>query len=357
MYQNCNIPQMVDMIEDHFKNDWGSVQTLAVSGIAGTQLFKHAIHACMNILPFDRIGVIEGCRDYIGLMRKPAVNYIYYLDLFMTETVPSIETVTRPMYHFLVRPKEGYVPILNFDKLRKYGALIIQNAHLIPRMYLKIICERYPGKILMIVDSHDVHGVDYWMNVPTLYDTLEKQSPLIALARSMFDVETRGIDRKVKCDFKTMKMRRTSIGKIDANQYVTNDKDILDMVQRKQRMNGFRRNQKVYVCSDHITLVKDEKSGLCHSIGPDDMLSISQASSPLMKMRIHSSANEFYEIIRYTDDGYGIFAKPANIITLDEAAKHRFNSIVFILGEEPMTRRMWYTLMKIANTISVVRYK
>lgn len=357
MVQALNIPQMIELIEDHFQNEWGSCKILTVGGVAGTAIFKHAIYACTKFLPFEKVLVIDGCRDYIGLLRNPVYNYLYYMDLFASEMVPNIETIQHPMHHFYVKPKAGYVPVLNDRKFKKFGAMIIMNAHLIPLTYLSIITERFGGKILQIVDPYDVDGVDYWMQVPTLYDSLNKQSALIALARSLFDIETRAVDRKIKCDFKTVKMQRRTIGRIDTNQYITNDESILADVRKKQITNGFRRNQKVIVCDNHITLVKDAEEPKRHSIGPMTMLSISQVSSPLMKLRIHSSAHELYSMINYTDNDSGIFVKPANIITLNEASKHRFNSVVIVLGEEPMTRRMWYSLMKIANTISVVRYK
>lgn len=347
------ISQMIDLLEDHFSPKWGDEHVLTVGGVVGTAIFKHAIHACMRYYNFNTIIVVDGCRDYIGLLRKPLHNYIYYMDLFRSKTIPSIERVTNPFERHVIDFEDGYVPMIEESYMNRYKAMIINNAHLIPENLLNAIQKYFYGKILCIVDPLDLYGTEY--NVPTLYDSLSKQTSMIALARSMYNIDTRAIDRKIKCEFKKVKMYRRSIGKIDSNQYVTNSRTVLSQIREKQYASQFRRNQKFIVKSDAFTMLNDQ-NGTPVTIGPNTICSISIASKPLMKLRIHSSTREFYSNLTYRKNRNGLYVQPANIITIDDAILHRFQNLVVVLGEEPMTNRCWYSLMKIANTLYVVDY-
>lgn len=348
------ISEMIDLLEDHFSPQWGNNQLLVVGGIAGTAIFKHAIHACLKSHDFQHILVVDGCQDYIGLLRKPVYNYIYYMDMFMSETIQSIEEQMRPFHKFPMEMIGGYRYHIRENLIYQYEAMIINNAHLIPNEFLSAIHKYFPGIILEIVDPLDLNGIDFH-NIPTLYDSLSKQSPLIAMARSMFGIESRVIDRKIKGDFKHVKMSRRGIGKLDVNQYVTNSPSILKQIQYKQIQSQFRRNQKFIVDSDEIRIVSDQNNCLT-TIGPKTMLSIMTVSRPLMKLRIHSSSREVYSTLSYTNTRKSLYVKPANILSIDDAIHHRFHSLIVVLGEEPMTNRVWYSLLKIANTITIVDY-
>ena len=347
------ISQMIDLIEDHFSPTWGNQKTMIVGGIVGTAIFKHAIHACMKYYDFNAILTVDGCRDYIGLLRKPMHNYIYYMDLFRTKTIPPIETIGNPFKRHVIEFEEGYVPMIEESYMNKYKAMIIHNAHLIPENMLDAIQKYFSGKILCIVDPLDLYGAEF--DVPTLYDSLSKQTSMVALARSMYDIDTRAIDRKIKCEFKRIKMQKRGIGKIDSNQYITNAPNVLSQIREKQYASQFRRNQKIIVKSKSFTMLNDQ-NGAPITIGPGMMCSISTVSKPLMKLRIHLSTKEFYANLSYHPNRNSLYVQPANIISLEDATLHRFQSIVIVLGEEPMTNRCWYSLMKIANTISVVDY-
>jgi hypothetical protein len=345
---------MIDLIEDHFSPTWGRNHVLTVGGIAGTKIFKIAIDACMKYHPFEKILVVDGCQDYIGLLRKPVPNYIHYMDLFRSVRIPAIEEQLRPMHTFPMELKSGYQMELADMLMRGYDALIINNAHLIPSTCRTALAKYFPGYVLEIIDPLDFNGTDFH-EVPTLHDTLAKQSPLIAMARSMYGVDTRAIDRKVRGDFKKVKMTKRGIGKIDANQYVTNSYDVLNQIQSKQLSSQFRRNQKFVVASEELRMMNDQDN-LPVVVGPGTMLSITTASKPLMKLRIHSSTRQVYSTLSYTYTEKALYVKPANIIMADDACHHRFNSIVIVLGEEPMTNRLWYSLLKIANTITIVDF-
>lgn len=348
------IRDMIDLIENHVHGTWGTDNTLIVGGVAGTSIFKNTIHACMRYTDFIHILVLDGCRDYIGLLRKPMDNYLYYMDLFRSIHIPSRETLEHPFYKPALKLKERSEIILEETKLIGYDILIIHHAELIPKEYLDVLRNTFHGRILIIVDPLDVNGESY-VGVPTITDSLSKQSTLITLARSIWNIDTRSIDRKVKSDFKEVKMSKRSIGKIDTNQYVTNSDWILESVRDKQLHANFRRNQKFMTMNNDVQFFCDQQ-GAPITIGQNTMLSISTASKPLMKVRIHSSTRQFYTNLSYTDDGYGLYVKPANILSIKDTLHHRFQSLIVVLGEEPPSSREWYSLMKIANTISFTHY-
>lgn len=348
------ISEMIDLLEDHFSPKWGCEHSLTVGGIAGTAIFKHAIHACLKSHDFNKILVVDGCQDYIGLLRKPVMNYIYYMNVFKSIEIPAIEVQMQPFHKFPMEMISGYRYQIREDLIYRYEALIINNAHLIPDSFLKAFDDYFPASVLKIVDPLDVNGIDFH-SIPTLYDSLSKQSPLIAMARSMYGIDTRVIDRKVRTDFRRIKMGKRSIGRLDANQYVTNSDYILKQIQEKQMKSQFRRNQKFIVATDEISLYKDQ-TGQIITVGPKTMFSISSVSKPQMKLRIHSSTSEFYTNLTYRNTSKRLYVKPANMLSIDDAFHHRFQSLVVVLGEEPMTNRAWYSLLKIANQISVVDY-
>ena len=347
------ISQMIDLLEDHFSPSWGSNQCHVVGGILGTAIFKHAIHACMKYYNFKRILIVDGCQDYIGLLRKPLYNYVFYMDLFQSYVVPSIEKRMHPFHHFLDCMDDGIGYTIDEGFVNQFDAMIVQNAHYIPSEYMDAIQKYFYGKILCIVDPLDLYGEIY--DVPTLYDSLSKQTSMVALARSMFGIDTRSIDRKIKCDFKKVKMYKRSVGKIDVNQYVSNSDNVVSQIRDKQSQSQFRRNQKFIIKANGIMKFKDQNDNPV-TIGNNVMCSITTVSKPLMKLRIHSSARQIFCNLTYRKDAKGIYVQPANIISLKEACLHRFNSVVYVLGEAPMTNRQWYSLMKIANHISVTDY-
>ncbi len=345
---------MIDLIEDHFEPTWGGNHSLTVGGIVGTAIFKHAIHACMKYHDYHKILVIDGCQDYIGLLRKPVFNYVYYMSIFRTVLIPHIDKLQNPAYHFLVELQPGVQIQINEEKIFYYDAIIVNNAHLIPKMYLDALDQYFHKKILYIVDPLDLTGESF-STVPTLYDSLSKQTTLVAMARSMYGIGTRAIDRKIPSDFKKIKMPRRSIGRIDATQYVTNSEVILNQINEKQINSNYRKNQKFIVASNQIHMFRtiDE---LPVVVGPRTMFSISNVTRPLMKLRIHSSTKQFHALISYRNTQNALYVKPANILKISSAIHHRFQTINVVLGEEPMTNRLWYAIMKIANHINVIDY-
>lgn len=348
------ISEMIDLIESHFGNAWGGNKVLTVGGIVGTNIFKHVMHVCLKYHNFHKILVIDGCQDYVGLPVKPIRNYIYYLNLFESIEIPSPEKLSHPFYKFLLEPTPGYQIIILPQLLYNYEAVVINNAHLIPENYLNAITSQFSGRIVCIVDPLDMYGERY-ADVPVIYDSLTKQSALHALARSLYHLDSRAIDRKVNSDFKKIKMSHRSIGKIDTMQYVTNSNKILEEIQMKQMQSLPRRNQKFIVLNPDIQRYTDQQ-GLSIPIGNGTMLSIASITRPLMKVRIHSSISTIHAMLSYLNKRTGLHVKPANIISIEDMCRHRFHTTCIVLGEEPMTNRSWYSIMKNSNIVNIVDY-
>ena len=346
------ISEMIDLIETHFDpSTFERTRELVVGGVVGSSIFKNAIHAVTKFHPFERVLVLDGCQDYIGLLRNPVRNYQYYMSVFIT--VPSYPRVDFFEYA-VVREFPEYIPRLENNLFNGYSALIVNNAELIPRTWLDALTEYFPGQVLFIVDPLTKYGLHYH-GAPTLVDSLSKQSPLNAFARSLFGIESRCIDYKIKSGFQKIKMSRRSIGKIDTNQYVTKDDLILKSVRDKQLMSRPRRNQKFIVVNEDVQFFKD-KAGVPVTVGPGCMMSMMSVSKPLYKLRIHSSSQIIHSDLSYRTPERCLHVQPANIISYDEAYRHRFQSMVVVLGEEPTSTNEWYSLLKSTNTLSIVEY-
>ena len=343
---------MIDLIETHFDQSiFTKRRELIVGGVVGTAIFEHAIEAVTKHYNFGRVLVVEGCQDYIGLLRRPVSNYKFYLDLF--RTIPTYP----PKGDFeivYVPPKPEYIPRLEKSLFQGYDALIVNNAQLIPRLWLDAFTNYFPGQVLLIVDPLDTNGLQY-QDVPTVTDALSKQSPLNAYARSLFNIESRAIDNKIRTVFKKVKMNKRSIGKIDLNQYITKDDLILESIRDKQLRSRPRRNQKFIVMNEDVQFFQD-KDGVSVAVGPGCLLHMSTLTKPLYKLRIHSSSRFIHTDLSYRSPDRCLYVQPANILSCNEAYKHRFQSIVVVLGEEPMTTVEWYSLLKITNAIQIVEF-
>lgn len=349
------ISELIDRVETFIEGGMRTESNMTIGCMAGTSGFKMILNAVLKTIDFNQILIADGCRDFIGLLREPVPNYIFYQDMFRHDAVPDLFEIMDPMRVRFVYPKQGYQLRAVTTYLSNYKVMLVNNAQLIPDNYLEILQKYFCGKLILIVDPFEM-GMEKFAHVPTVLDSLEKQSKNIAFARSLYQVETRATDRKVKCSFDKVKMRRTSVGKIDDKQYITNSKAVLDTIREKQyKTSTYRKNMKFITKQPNISFVESADHDII-TIGPHTMFSISSVTKPLLKLRIHSAKTQFWSSVTYKDTGTGIIVEPANIISLEQARHHRFNNAVMVLGEEPMTTRQWYTLLKLANHISIVDF-
>lgn len=350
------ISQMIDLLEDFFSNNdnHNRSNNIVVGGMTGSFLFKHAIEAATTSSPFEKILVVEGCQDYIGLINNPMNNVVYYADLFMDVLCDSI-TPYDPFKPMILNPRPSYHKQINLNRIQNYDCIIIEDGHLIPNEFINAIVQNYFGKICIIVDPFDIGG-EFYAGVPTITDSLHKLSPIIAMARSTYDVDTRAIDKSIKGSVTEAKISKRSIGKIDDKQYVSNDPYLIDMVRHKQLQSGFRRNQKLLVTSEKInTSIDDTRVG--HSLTNNSMcVIVSPTARPLMKLRIYSSKIIYSGDVSYLNNPPDnmIRVKPANILTLDESAHHRYKTSVLV-GNDPISQRQKYSILKNSNNVIIGR--
>lgn len=349
---------MIDLIDDFYGS--ADIREMAIGGIAGTPVNKFAVEGCTKYTKFNKILIIEGCQDYIGLMKNPIPNVMHWSDLFVEEIIPPL-TPFDPWTPRMLQDKPAYVNRLNVDIINKYESIIAYDSQLIPRDVKKVISESFRGQILWVVDPVEDGMLMYEESLPIITDSLSKLSPILAMARHTVGVETRAIDTKIRGSvIETGKMSNRTIGKIDDKQYVTNDHELFCDIQDRQREMPFRKNQKLLVVDDLVDMMEDNGIRKA-SIGHNSMLVIENANSnPLMKLRLYNSrityyADPVYDCTFSLNKNRGkISVVPANIMMVyHNFMYHRYNHTVLVLTS-PLNKRWKYSVLKNSNNVTVV---
>ena len=348
------INEMIDFIDDFYTGD---TKEMVIGGIAGTEINTYAIEGCTKYTKFNKILVIEGCQDYIGLLKNPIDNVMHWSDLFVEEIVPPLVPFD-PWKPRCVQENPTFVNRLNVDILTKYEKIIAFDSHLIPYEVKKLISDTYKGQILWVIDP--VEAMNYFdESLPIIVDTLRKVSPIIAMARQTVGVETRAVDTKIRGSInETSKINKRSIGKIDDKQYITNDFELYNEIINRQKEIPFRKNQKVIVEDDLVDMMT-ENGVRKASLARDSMLVIENANSkPLMKLRLYNSKITYYADISYETPLHHIVrgkirVRPANIITVALMKYHRYNHTILVLAH-PLNPAQKYSVLKNSNNVTLV---
>lgn len=351
------INQMIDYIDD-FVNNGKSQDRTIIGGIAGTNLCRSAIESVMSIYDINKLCIIEGCQDYIGLDKEPIINHLFYGDIFYDVMCNPLngENID-PFKPNMFNPKHSYAIGINMGMINNYDFMIINDAHLIPDHLLMIIDANYGGKILMVVDPYDIGGEKY-SSVYTVNDTLYKISPMLALARSAYNVDTRSIniDKKFRGMLHETHITRRTIGKIDDKQYISNDILLCDIIRSKQLDSKIRKNHKMFVTSNKINIRIDKNTNKRISLPYGSIVTIqSNAVTRLyMKCRLYSSKTILDDIdVTYFNEesSSAIQVKPANILNINESHLHRYKHTVLVMDDEPISDRQKYSILK--NSLEV----
>ena len=345
---------MIDFLTNFFNSN--SNRQITVGGCIGTTIVKDVIDAATAYCQFEKLLVIEGCNDYVMSVRIPVVNYIYYADLF-AEVITDGMLQWNPFKPAIMNPKHEYRKYVDTTLLRYYECVVINNAHLIPQDYLNQILSNFSGKIVCIVDPFDIEGETY-ASYPVVVDTLQKQSVLSATARNLYNIETRSINKKIRCGLDRRKINRRSIGKMDDCQYITDDKDFCELIRLKQYQTSLRRNHKLLVTSDHIFVYPDSQGGRKCITKNALLVAFNTSSRPLQRFRIHSSKLMINAEVSYTmnEPSHIIGVKPANILMVEESIHHRYHHTVFVQTKTTFkTKRYYYSLLKNSNNLTICR--
>lgn len=358
------INQMIDYLDEFFK---GSQKETIVGGIAGTQIEKFVLDSALQTTTFNKILVVNGCQDYIGIMKKPMQNVVFWGDLFMEVIVDPLMPID-PWKPKIFNPQEEYVKRINSQMIAAYDIIVVFNAHLVPYNMLKAISENFGGKIVYVTDPLDTGCDGMYMGgdareMPVVVDHLEKVSPMIALARSTVGFDSRAVDYKVKGTLtETNKIGKRTIGKIDDKQYITNDWGLYKEISKRQEETPFRKNQKVIVNED-IVDVMYEMGQRRATLVKGSMLTIENATSnPLMRLRLYNSKIIYAADVTYMHGAMkakgSVSVIPGNIMYLyDNFTYHRYNHTVAVLGYK-LEKRYMYSLLKNSNNVTIVnRFK
>ena len=351
------INEMIDYLEDFFNN---SQHEIVVGGIAGTQIEKYVLDAALGITEFHKILVVNGCQDYLGLMKNPMPTVVFWADLFVNQLVDSL-IPRNPWLPNIYNPEPESTINIDSARLAAYDAVVIFNGHLIPGERLSDISKNFSGKIVTVIDPCETsHGLYMYDKAPIIIDTLEKVSPIIAMARSVYGVESRLIDTKVRGTVNEInKMSRRSIGKMDDKQYVTYDIDLLCEIQEKQCKSPLRKNQKVIVSADGIIDTNIENGLRKASIVDGSMLVVVNPNpDPFMKLRLYNSKTTYFVDVSYNKGALcpkgAISVQPGNIIGIYDFTHHRYNHSVLILNDKRLPDYAKYSVLKNSNNVTIV---
>lgn len=367
--------EMIDHLDRFFES---SHRVTVVGGIAGTQIEKLVLDSAVKTTDFSKVLVLNGCQDYIGLMKNQLSNVLYYADLIVEDMVDYFlpNDVWKPFHE-----QREYQKRLNLKLMSNYDIIIVFNSHLIPDLFTRSLVKNFSGKIIMITDPLEIHLEQptiepnnlYYSNgfeIPTIVDSLEKTSPLIAMARNVFGIETRSIDRNVSCKLTEIDniSKRALLGKIDDYQCFTNDSFLLSKIQSKQINGPIRKNQRFLVVDDKaLKLTSTNGSPLTITRG-SMLIAVNPNARPLMQMRVHNSKMICGVDIKYAQD-YSvestvlkrpdvIYVRPGNISHINTpnyamGGGHRFNKVIAVL-KYPLQPREKYTLLKNSNNLIIV---
>lgn len=349
-YNIYEIDQMIMLLDDFMYND---DLELTVGGMVGTDIFKYVIEAANATYKFDRILIIDGCQDGLGIIKKPISNYIYYMSLFSNKIIDP-PTTYNPWLPRLLNPEIQTKLVFNEDMLLHYSIIIINNAELIPIDYINMIRHKSHTKLVIITDPFGING-EYYASRPTIVDSLHKVSLVEAYTRIMYNVESRGIDKKVPGKIvENKKPSKRSIGRIDNTQYITNDKSLCEIIQEKQLKNKFRKNQSLMINDDKVISIMTDNG--ISTIGRNSMCTISSASQDNhVQLRPLYSKDIFSGYVSYDKSSLSLIkVSPANILMTNDARYHHYKNSHIIISDN-LDIREQYTLFKNSINITISR--
>lgn len=343
--------ELIDLTNRFF--DHGAYPTLTIGGIVGSHPLSHILDVATDMVPFESILIIEGCEDFCYIPKKPIPNYIPYQQLFIDMFVENVKPYD-PFAPRLWEENQPKIKAVDQEFIRRFQLVIINNAHLIEPEMLRMIVDVCKWKSVLIGDPFDVGGEPF-MDAPTIVNCLEKQSPIIGMARKLWGVPTYAIDKKAPGTVNSGRVTRKGIGKLDGRTYISNHLDLVQAVQNQQRKQAFRKGQKFFVTDDRIYNIMEEKNHQLQHITKNALLIMGRTNSLSQipqQFQIHHSKYTIRCDVIYDHIGtypnewdYRIKVKPANILSVADAKYHRYFNTVFVcIGD--VSKRELYSVMK-----------
>lgn len=354
--------ELIDLLHRFF--DHGSYETLMIGGIVGSHPLSHVLDVATDLVDFENILIVEGCEDFCYIPKKPIPNYIPYQQLFIDMFVPNVKPYN-PFEPKLWDQNQPHIKAVDQEHIRRFQLVVINNAHLIEPELLRMIVDVCKWKCVLIGDPFDVGGEPY-MDAPTIVNCLEKQSPIIGMARKLWGVPTYAIDKKAPGNVTSGKVTRRGIGRLDGRTYISNHLELVQTIQDQQRKQTFRKGQRVFVTDERIHNVMDEQDHQLQHITKNALLIMGRTNSTSslpQQFQIHHSKRSvrcdiiYDHIEKYPNEwDYRIKVKPANVLSVADARYHRyFNTVLVCIGD--ISKRELYSVMKNSVNLAICTVK
>ena len=371
-------------IESYFTEDTND--TITLGQMVGSQLFKHIFDLSLGYFDFPDILLIEGCQDYIGMSEpSPSNNHYYYGDLLTKTPKESLfnkEYFENPFEFKILNkgnPINEYKYSMNIQFINRFKLVIVCDAHLIPPEFISELKRRVSSKLIMLADPFTVYGKAI-IDIPTVVHSSCECDPLTAMARDIYGVET---DYIKKMSGKMLDVMHISAPqttqKFQGHYYVTNDKPYYELMVDKFKKMGLRKGYSVivtdknYITCDLDPLSKDEINKEYITMGPYSLMEIviggsgrrmpTLTSNPSCSCRM----NHFKKTFRAPIDLEGVLDNPfdrddrfknvlpGNLLTIEQAAHHRFDKLIFIQSEyHKLSKQEMYTLMSVTEHLTIL---
>lgn len=362
------INEMIDFLDDFLQSDR---KITVVGGIAGTQIEKITVDRMTSVYDFNKILIINGVQDYIYFMKKPLRNVKFWADIFVEDIIPPKEPINvwAPKIY---QPNPTKVPRLDTAFVSQFDGLVVLNSQVLDWEIVDLLANDFGGRIVFVTDPVEmnaicVNSVVKLNDFPVIVDSMEKLSPIIALARNVIGFETRAIEHRVKCDYKIIpKINKRTVSKLDNTVYCTDDWITLEEYNKKQVDSKFKKGQKVLVRDRNINIMLGENGVRKSTVTYGSLLTIDDPrENPLMKHKIWNSkeihaCDVVYETNPIMLKRGSVSVIPANVISTGFIPYHRYDKLVFMrkYREEHDARRGidrgLYTILKCSNNVTVV---
>lgn len=369
------ISQMIDLLDSFYDNIGKRVGV--IGAIAGTQIEEYVLSSAEKYAPFQKTLILNGCQDYLAALKQPIRNVKFWCDV-LTPKILDTPVPIDPFQPKILTPKIEWDTEINSKMLSAYDSCIVFNAHLIPSVERLKLVKGFCGKILLVVDPVELvdtlYGLDEFVDpdmMPVLVDTLDKVTPMIAMARDIIGCETRSINRRAPGTLNHIqRINKRTIGKIDDKQYIVDDWDLCQEINDRQKDGQMKKGQKFMVSFDRLgTIQRIPGNDLCPDVTLRTKSMIVLVDFPkvgsYMKFRLYNGKDTFTTRINYRvalgnplsakllEKDAGITVVPANVILIDNAKYHRFNHAVFI-EKYPISVKQKYSLLKNCNNLTIV---
>ena len=353
--------EMIDLLNRFFH--YSSEKHLVIGGIVGSHPLTYVLDTVTGFTTFDNVLILEGCADFAYIPKQFMNNYIPYQYILEDAYVEDINP-PQPFVFDLWEKKLPTMKRVNRNFIKSFDVVIVNNAHLIEPQFRGMIGEAANMKCIFIGDPYDIGGEEF-SYAPVITDCLEKQSAIVGMARNLYDVSTRMLDKRVPGDVKNGKISRRGIGKLDGKMYVSNNAKLVEAYQNEYRKIPFRKGQRFFVTDDRVQYVFEEDNKTKHVIYKNTMLQMQKATAVAQPniMCLYHSKKSIKAYIEYdnkekfpNERDYHILVKPANILTVDDARYHRYLDTVLIFTGE-LTRRQLYSVMKNSVNLTICDMK